>query len=96
MVTEDASILEDICVQIGVGNVYSVPVYGTTRPRHSWELQSKGDCAFLSRFLDQYPLRTSKQASYMVWRRAVAFWNSDEGTREERREAMFYLSRLLG
>lgn len=94
MVTEDASVLEDICSRVGIGHVYPVPVYGTTRPRHSWEVQSKSDCSYLSRFLDQYPLRTSKQTSYLIWRRAVAFWNSEEGTREERREALTYLSQL--
>src|ERR1700746_3115859 len=88
MVSEDAAVLEDICSQVGVGAVYPIPVYGKTRRRLSWEVQSKSDCAFLSRFLDQSPLRTSKQTSYLVWRRAVAFWNSTEGTREERREAM--------
>jgi len=95
LLAEDAAVLEDIRTEVGVGGVYPITVYGNTRPRFSWEVQSKQDCSALSRFLDQYPLRTSKQASYMVWRRAVAFWNSSEGTSEERREALNYLSKLL-
>jgi hypothetical protein len=96
LLAENEDLLSATKRATGLGNVYPVRVYGSTRPRVSWEIQSKEDCSSLVRLLETYPLRTTKQVEYMVWRRAVTFWCSDEGTREERREALTYLGNLIG
>ena len=93
--SDELEVLNEIRSQMNIGGVYPVPVYGTTNPRHSWEVQSKRDCLVLADFLAQFPLRTTKQVPCLIWRRAVAFWNSNEGSREERRTALTYLSRLI-
>lgn len=82
-------------MQTSIGSLYPQKVYGATRPRGHWEIQSKPDCVALTRVLDLYPLRTRKQDAYMVWKRAVFYWTRDEDS-GERHEALSYLrTRLL-
>lgn len=72
--------------------------FGTTHlhktGQWSWEVQSKNDCQSLIEVLDLYSLRSPKQTEYLVWRRAVVFWNYDDGGIDRRQAVEFLRERL--
>ena len=74
---------------VGFGTVHSHKT-----GQYSWEVQSKADCLALTELLDLHPLRSSKQTEYLVWRRAVVFWNQADNV-IDRKQAMDFLEERL-
>lgn len=72
---DDADTLVQIQERLGIGAVYyRAPHKGSSpnaRPQCAWRVYSIPECLQLVEIFDHHPLRSSKQADYLVWRDAV-------------------------
>lgn len=73
---DDAEILQLIKDQTQIGAVNYYKGYKTTNPQVSWQVYTKADVTALVSIFDIYPLRGRKANDFIIWREAVALWNT--------------------
>ena len=94
----DHPLLEDIRAFFGVGKIYNVKPRasttrsGATKPASYYRVTHRADLQRVVEHFDQYPLRTSKQRVYEIWRVMVQMKLQ---FRQTDREAMNVLAERL-
>jgi hypothetical protein len=77
--SDDELILEDICGQLGVGNIYHqayrVNSYGVKScSTVTLRFASKSECAVIQDVFRTFPLRAKKAEDCLIWCKAVDCW----------------------
>jgi hypothetical protein len=71
---DDRQILEETIARTGIGRLYAIAAYRTSRSQAAWEVGDKAGAARLCVILDRFPLRAKKRHDYALWREVVAEW----------------------
>ena len=71
---DDASMLRDLQLQLGIGQIARTPARGGSRPQVAWTIDSKLECQALATLFSQYPLRGRKAGDFRIWSEVVAVW----------------------
>ena len=73
---DDAPLARWLCERTGLGTLYPVPAYRTSKPQVRWLVRTLADSRALVELLDQYELRGRKRREYETWRTAVELASS--------------------
>jgi hypothetical protein len=79
---DDGDVLADLARSTGLGRLQTKPSYRGSRPQAVWQINSKRECAELTRMLRRFPLRARKRRDFEIWARAVDRWSSLPYARE--------------
>jgi hypothetical protein len=73
---DDGDVLSDIARSTGLGRLSAVAGRRGSRPQSRWQVNSKRECAELTRLLRRFPLRARKRRDFEIWSRAVDWWSA--------------------
>jgi hypothetical protein len=73
---DDGDVLADLARSTGLGRLQTKPSYRGSRPQAVWQINSKRECAELTRVLRRFPLRARKRRDFDIWARAVDRWSA--------------------
>jgi hypothetical protein len=73
---DDAPLARWLRERSGLGTLYPVPAYRTSKPQVRWLVRTQADCRALVELLDRYELRGRKRREYETWRTAVEIASS--------------------
>lgn len=68
---DDKAILLFLQSNLAIGRIHLRIRESSSNPQVDWEVKSIGDCLFLVRLFDRFPLRAKKSRDFQIWREAV-------------------------
>ena len=90
---DDQDLIEWLVAITGLGRLYRVPAYRTSRPQIGWTIDSQDECLELQRLLCRCGFHGRRAAELAIWTTALETWTRGHGM--ERRAAMNALRHRL-